>query len=311
MSVSPVLFIAVIGLAGAVFMAALALVPSRSGGGHLLQRLTEVVAGDSGVLYDEERDELERPLSERIVQPLARRLGKLALRFSPQEQIDLVRHQLALAGSTRRPEGVLATRLIGGPVGVVIGILLVNVATMSFPLSIGIPVALGATGYLAPTSMLARRIKQRQREIRSALPSVLDLLTVSMEAGLSFENAMMRVAESEPTALGLEFQKVLNEIRLGRTRSESLEALAERIEVDELSSFVRAVTMAEPLGVSVANVLRIQSEDVRRLRRQRAEQAGHRAPVLMLLPMLGCIFPTIFIMLLGPAVLSVFHSLGH
>jgi len=137
---------------------------------------------------------------------------------------------------------------------------------------------------------------------------VLDLLTISMEAGLSFDASMQRVALSDTSLLADEFKKALNEIRLGKPRADALTSMADRNDVTELTAFVRAVVQAEPLGVSVANVLRIHSEDLRRLRRQRAEQAGHRAPVLMLLPMLGCIFPCVFVMLLGPAVLSVIHS---
>ncbi len=118
----------------------------------------------------------------------------------------------------------------------------------------------------------------------------------------------MRIGEADQSVLALEFQKLLNEVRLGRPRGEAMMAMAERNDVDELTEFCRAVVQAEPLGVSVVNVLRIQSEEMRRKRKQRAEEAGHRAPVLMLLPMMGCIFPCIFVILLGPALIEIFFK---
>jgi tight adherence protein C len=173
------------------------------------------------------------------------------------------------------------------------------------PLNFAAPGALLALGYLYPTSSLKGKVKKRAKELRMQLPGVLDLLCISMEAGLSLDMALMRVTESEAGVLTAEFQKVLNEVRLGRPRMEALLGMAERNAVDELSGFIRAVVQAEPLGVSIANVLRIQSEELRRIRKQRAEEAGHRAPVLMLLPMMGCIFPCVFLILLGPAVVSI------
>jgi tight adherence protein C len=129
-----------------------------------------------------------------------------------------------------------------------------------------------------------------------------------MEAGLSLDMAIMRIGDADQSLLAVEFQKLLNEVRLGRPRGEALMAMAERNDVDELTEFCRAVVQAEPLGVSVVNVLRIQSEEMRRKRKQRAEEAGHRAPVLMLLPMMGCIFPCIFVVLLGPALIELFFK---
>jgi tight adherence protein C len=163
--------------------------------------------------------------------------------------------------------------------------------------------------YLYPTESLKSKAKKRQKVIRLALPGALDLLTVCMEAGLSLDMAIMRVSESDDSVLSGEFQKVINEVRLGRPRSEALLGMADRNDVEELTGFIRSVVQSEPLGVSIANVLRIQSEDLRRMRKQRAEQAGHRAPILMLFPMMCCIFPCIFLMLLGPAALQLlFHA---
>jgi tight adherence protein C len=165
-------------------------------------------------------------------------------------------------------------------------------------------------GYLLPDSMLSRRMKARQKEILLALPSALDLLTISVEAGLGFDAALGRVCEKYRNALSAEFNQVLNEIRLGRPRLEALDDMGSRNKVEELNSFIQAVIQSEQLGVGIANVLRIQSEEIRRRRRQRAEETGQKAPLKMLFPMVCCIFPTLFVVLLGPAALSLISEFG-
>jgi tight adherence protein C len=301
-----ILVAATIGSAVAVFAVVWAVVPARAPG-ILMQRFSESLAVDTSKI-DIDDPELHRPLSERVFRPFLRALGRLAVRFTPGNQIVQVRQRLAQAGWTMRPETLITLQLAGVPIGLCVGIGLVNLAGFDTPLNVGVPLAMGGLGYLAAPSMLKTSMKRRANLVRLGLPNVLDLLTISMEAGLSFDAAMQRVALSDTSLLAGEFKKTLNEIRLGKPRADALTAMADRNNVTELTAFVRAVVQAEPLGVSVANVLRIHSEDLRRLRRQRAEQAGHRAPVLMLLPMLGCIFPCVFVMLLGPAVLSVIHS---
>jgi tight adherence protein C len=305
-SVSVIVAAAAVGCGAAVFAVVWAFAPGRAPG-ILLQRFSESLAIDTAQ-FDPDDPDMHRPLAERVIQPLLRAAGRFALRLTPGGQIVQVRTRIVQAGLSIRPETLLTLQILAVPFGLAIGILLVNAVGFDPPLNAVIPVALLALGYVTPSVLLQRLTRKRADAVRVALPNVIDLLTISMEAGLAFETAMLRVAETEPSALGQEFQKVLNETRLGKPRGEALMGMAERNSVPELTAFVRAVTQAEPLGVSVANVLRIQSEELRRLRRQRAEQAGHRAPVLMLLPMLGCIFPTVFIMLLGPAIISVMHS---
>jgi tight adherence protein C len=155
---------------------------------------------------------------------------------------------------------------------------------------------------------VARRIKKRQKSILLALPSALDLLTISVEAGLSFDAALARVVDKYDNEFSRELTIMLNEVRLGRPRLEALDDVARRCKVEELSNFIQAIIQSETLGVGVANVLRIQSEEIRRKRRQRAEELGQKAPLKMLFPMVGCIFPTLFIVLLGPAVIEVAHQ---
>ena len=282
----------------------LVLMPAPSNG-ILESRLGQGSPLDFTPLLDPDEVELQRPLRERVIDPAVQWVGRFVMRRTRTAQLDALRLRLLKAGSQQRAETVLATRVILLPVGLGVGAMLVSVLGLSGPLTILGPLLLAILGYMYPVSSLSGKTKKRTRAIRSALPGTLDLLTISMEAGLSLDMAIMRVSEADESILGLEFQKVLNEIRLGRPRAEALQGLADRSDVEELGAFVRAVVQAEPLGVSVAHVLRIQSEELRRLRKQRAEEAGHRAPVLMLLPMMGCIFPCIFICLLGPAVLSV------
>ena len=153
------------------------------------------------------------------------------------------------------------------------------------------------------TSGCARRWAGRQKEIRLALPNALDLLTISVEAGLGFDAALVRVTEKYKNALSEEFTQVLNEVRLGRPRLEALDDMGRRVGVEELHSFIQALIQSEQLGVGIAKVLRIQSEEMRRKRRQRAEEQAAQASLKMLFPMILFIFPTIFIVLMGPAVL--------
>ena len=225
---------------------------------------------------------------------------------------DALQEKLNLAG---RPwglnaSGFLALRLLAMMLFTAIGFALALFGALTMPLFAAVPAGGLILGYLAPQMVVARRIKKRQKEILLALPSALDLLTISVEAGLSFDAALTRVVEKYNNAFSRELSIMLNEVRLGRPRLEALDDVGRRCKVEELSNFIQAIIQSEQLGVGVANVLRIQSEEIRRKRRQRAEEQGQKAPLKMLFPMVGCIFPTLFIVLLGPAVIEVAHQFG-
>ncbi|MGA8015684.1 MAG: type II secretion system F family protein [Candidatus Dormiibacterota bacterium] len=295
----------------AVFLAVWYVVPGTQATSLLEQRLASLPDA-TGYDIDLITGEFTQPAFERIVLPLLASVGNLVARRTKEGQLATLRKLVNKAGSRQRPESVLALRLVLPVVFAVVGFglgeLLASDKILAPPQNY-LFVGMGAVlGYMWPTFSLQRKGKKRAKELLLALPGVLDLLTVCMEAGLSLDMAMMRVSEYDKSVLAGEFQKSLNEIRLGRPRADSLMAMAERADVDELSGFVRAMVQAEPLGLSVANVLRIQSEELRRVRKQRAEEAGHRAPVLMLLPMMMCIFPCIFLVLLGPAAVGLFFS---
>jgi tight adherence protein C len=290
-----------------VFLAVWLVVPSTPLASLLEQRLSSVPNAAS---YDIDLDtgEFTQPAFDRIVLPILSSIGGVIAKRTKEGQLQQLRKLVARSGSRQRPETLLALRLIL-PVGAgVICFGLSLLANLTPPQNYLLIVVGAIGGYMYPTLSLERKAKRRQKEILLALSGVLDLLTVCMEAGLSLDMAMMRIGDADQSVLALEFQKLLNEVRLGRPRGEALMAMAERDEVDELTEFCRAVVQAEPLGVSVVNVLRIQSEEMRRKRKQRAEEAGHRAPVLMLLPMMGCIFPCIFVVLLGPALIEIFFK---
>lgn len=254
--------------------------------------------------------ELSLPFFERAIRPTLDAFGRFLTRRTQAGTQQAVQDKLNLAG---RPWGLTASgfyalRLLSLLLFVTIGIALSLLLALQMPNVLMGPVAGGVLGYLLPQLMLSRRIKRRKKEILLALPNALDLLTISVEAGLSFDAALTRVVDKYQNALAQEFTQVLNEVRLGRPRLEALDDLGKRCQVDELTSFVQAIIQSEQLGVGIANVLRIQSEEIRRRRRQRAEELGQKAPLKMLFPMVGCIFPTLFIILLGPAAVEIFFA---
>jgi tight adherence protein C len=163
-------------------------------------------------------------------------------------------------------------------------------------------------GFMLPSIWLSRRIKRRQNEMVKTLPDAIDLLTISVEAGLPFDGAMQRVADKWDNEISRAFGRVLTELRVGKSRRDALRDMAERSDVPDVTSFIAALVQADQLGISIAKVLRIQSEQMRIKRRQRAEEKAHQAPVKMLIPMTFLIFPSIWIVILGPAIIILKRS---
>jgi tight adherence protein C len=265
-----------------------------------------------------EEIELSQPFSERVILPFLRRLGALASRFTPQASLESVQHQLDLAGNPRGLDPTLfwAIRIIA-TLGLGGFILLVTfLAPRDSALSIrtgavkALAFAAGGAliGFMLPVMLLRSRITRRQNIVIKAMPDALDLLTVCVEAGLGLDQAMAKVTEKWENELSLAFERVLQEIRLGKLRRDALRDMAERMEVSDMTSFVAAIIQADQLGVSMGKVLRIQSDQMRVRRRQRAEKKAHEAPVKMLIPMVFLIFPSIYVVLLGPAALILMNS---
>jgi tight adherence protein C len=256
-----------------------------------------------------EEYELGQPFFERTLRPLVKRLSKVGRRGDQGGIIARTDAKLEKAGY---PGGLRGADWMGVKilVAIVFAILffvlfsvIVGPAGGLFFGLIGLPV-----GFMAPEFWLGRKIRSRSMEMVLQLPDALDLLTISVEAGLGFDAALAKVVEKMEGPLVNEFRQALAEIRMGRTRREALRDVAARADAQPISNFIGAIIQAEQLGVPIAKVLQIQSQQLRIERRQRAEEAAAKAPVKMLFPMVGCIFPTIFIVILGPAVVTVMRG---
>jgi len=254
-----------------------------------------------------EEIELQQPLFERTLRPMARRLSGVAQRFASPSKVSRTEKRLLMAGNPGDLGSVdfLGMKLVvaGLVGGIVLAICVLFLGSPAFGFLGGI--ALGGMGFMAPEMWLSRRIKKRQKLILLAVPDTLDLLTISVKAGLSFDGGLAKVVEKTTGPLADEFRRALAEIRVGKVRREALRDIVGRTDVPALSNFIAAIVQAEQLGVPIAKVLQVQSEQLRIERRQRAEEMAAKAPIKMLFPLVGCIFPSMFIVILGPAVLLI------
>ncbi len=257
--------------------------------------------------------ELLVPLQERIVAPIVALASKFGGRFNPPEYVESVRRKHVQAGisSPDKVERFLALRIMGFvfmPVWVIL-ILVINplgLAGMSRIAVLGFGLMVGALG---PTTSLNKKVEARQKAIRLTLPDVMDLLVISVEAGLGFEQALDRVINNVPGELSDEFARVLGESRAGSSRADALRAMDERCDTPEVRSFVLAMIQADTFGVSIGRVLRAQADELRIKRRQRAQEQAQKAPVKMMIPMVFCIFPALFVVVIGPAVINISENL--
>jgi tight adherence protein C len=259
-----------------------------------------------------EEIELAEPFSQRVIKPMLRTIANLFTRLAPQRNIENIQHKLDLAGNPYgwSPAEFTGLRLISMLIsgGLFLGLMLATHA--AWRNLVLVTAVAGALGYFLPTIWLTLRIRNRQAKILRALPDALDLLTISVEAGLGFDAALSRVTEKWTNELTEAFARVLVEIQMGKLRREALRSMAERAEVPELTSFVAAIIQADQLGVSLARVLRIQSEQMRIRRRQRAEELAHQAPIKMMFPLVFLVFPALLVILLGPAIPQLMTALG-
>jgi tight adherence protein C len=256
--------------------------------------------------------ELQQPFIERTLRPFIARLSKAGGRLSSASSTENSERRLALAGN---PGDLRLTDWIG--VKILVGIATGGIIFLIFGLLASALIAgvllglLGiGIGYLLPEFWLGSRIKARQKLILQAIPDTLDLLTISVRAGLGFDAALAKVVEKLPGPLSDEFRRALAEVRVGKSRREALRDMVPRTNVQPLSNFIGAIIQAETLGVSISKVLQVQSEQLRIERRQRAEEMAARAPIKMLFPLVGCIFPSLFIVILGPAIIAIVKALG-
>ena len=278
----------------------------------VMSRLAEATQrGESVSLED---IELQQPFMQRVVIPVIKKIGEISTRFTPQKLLEVTTLKLELAGNPGRIDSstFLATRFIGAAVFGGLLLLISTLPTVEWPfarviLVVGIFTALG---FFFPQLWLQSRINSRQNEVRKAMPDALDLLTICVEAGLGFDAAMSKVSEKWENELSIMFGRAIREVQLGKTQREALRDMADRIGLAELTSFVAAVIQSQILGVSLAKVLRIQSDQMRVKRRQFAEELAHKAPVKMIIPMALLTFPSIMIILMAPAAFQIAGAFG-
>ncbi len=256
-----------------------------------------------------ENDEYREPFYERVVKPVFKILGKKTTKWTPLSLRLKEQHLLMMAGYPNKLtfNEWLAWRTLFWlfSIGIAIFLLLIfhNWFLRILLLFLGL-----MGGYILPILYLQQKKEERKKEIRSGLADNLDLLTVSMEAGLGFDAALSKVIEKGEGALVEELQKLVQEIRIGKSRREALKDLGIRTGVEELNSFATAIIQADQLGISLAKVLRVQAEDIREKRRQYAEEKAMKAPIKILFPLVFFIFPAIFIIILGPAVINIIET---
>ncbi|HHP50717.1 MAG TPA: type II secretion system F family protein [Moorella mulderi] len=255
--------------------------------------------------------EVDRPLVYRLFKPFLERFTSFLNRFIPigrygegwEERLMAA----GLAGSLTVSE-FLALKFLGGMAGLFLVFFLLFFGQLSGLLGFSLALLLPLLGYTLPDFVIASVINNRKRSVRRQLPNMIDLLAISVEAGMGFEGALSLVSEKMGSPLPREIRRALNEIRMGRPRAEALRDMARRLQVEEITSFVGAVNMAEELGTPMAQVLKIQSHEIRRRVRARAEEAARKAPIKMLFPLVIFIFPALFIIILGPALIRLMES---
>lgn len=261
-----------------------------------------------GYEVDNVRDqELLKPMSERTVAPILERLVLLGKRFTPDGYTEKVKARLQASGnsSSDAVDRFIAIKVIGFGLAPLAFILIFGVVGMSGVKGIMAAGLLSAIVIYGPDATLNRRVEERQHEIKQKLPDVLDLLVISVEAGLGFEQALDRTVSSVPGALTREFARMLGEVRAGASRANAMRAMEKRTDVPEVRSFVLAILQADTFGVSIGRVLRAQADEMRIKRRQMAQEKAQKAPVKMMIPMVFCVFPALFVVVIGPAIINI------
>lgn len=244
------------------------------------------------------------PLRDRLLVPASARIAGLMLRLNPRESLEQVHLRLLAAGmQTVSPSGFLAAKGFLAGTGVLAGVAFW--ATSGARIGILMICALGAAGYVAPGMLVGSRARRRREQIQAALPDALDLLAVSVEAGLGFDAAIAKLTDHMDGPLIDELGLALGEMRVGEARQDALKKMAARVDTPELSAFVRAIIQADQLGISLGKILRIQATDSRLKRQAAAEEKAMKAPIKMLFPTVAFIFPSMFIVVLGPAFLQL------
>jgi tight adherence protein C len=295
----------------AVLLLVVALDQSRSEKNRAVRLLESTVSGGGETHVDLREQEMQKGFGTRVLLPIMAGAGRVARRITPLDSRDRITTKLQLAGSIEGwdAERVMAFKVIGAAVGLVAGLVISALIHPAPFIAIVVIALLVFVGFILPDSILNRRVEARQHEIIGTLSDTLDLLTISVEAGLSLNAAIAQVVQNVPGVLSAEFARMLQEIQLGVPRSDAFRHLADRTDVDELNAFALAMIQADVFGVSIANVLRTQAQQLRIKRRQRAEQRAQQTPVKIVFPLVLCILPALFVVIVGPGAIRIVQNL--
>ncbi len=274
----------------------------------ILERLSEIrkMAGEK-----REEDALQLPFWERVVKPAFHSAGNRLGSLAPREIRARVEKKLLYAGDSWNItfNGLVALQLLAGAVFLALSLVIFGMMQMGGSRIFFLTLVMTLMGAYLPMLILNSKVNARQMKIQKELPDMLDLLLVSVEAGLGFDMALQRVADQMPGTLSREFTRALEEVRMGKTREEALRGISARTGVADLNSFISSVIQAEQLGSNIANTLRVQAGSMRQKRRQRVEEIAMKAPVKMLFPLIFFVFPALFVVILGPALIRIFQML--
>ena len=253
--------------------------------------------------------DLDRPFADRVLQPLQQKALGIGRRISGADSADRIRRKLDLAGN---PPGWSVDRVVSGKVvGAVVGLLggfVFSLMLSSIVVKLLVIIGVTVVGFFSPNLYLYQRAHERSERLQRDLPDAIDLLTISVESGLGFDAAVQQVARNTEGPLAEELSRVLREMQIGQSRSDALRAFGDRTNVADVRTFVSAMVQADTFGIPIAQVLRIQSSEMRVKRRQRAEEKAQQVPVKITIPLIFCILPTLFIAVMGPAVISILES---
>lgn len=259
---------------------------------------------------EEMKGELDAPFGDRVLVPLLNRAQGLGRRLTPADANDRIHMKLERAGNPRgwTADRVSAGKVVGFFAALALSLLISVAMGLTFLPTLGFVMAASVAGYMAPNLYLYQQAYDRAEVLQRALPDAIDLLTISVESGLGFDAAIAQVARNTEGPLSEEFARMLQEMQLGRGRTDALRSLGERTDLPDLRAFVSAMVQADAFGIPVAQVLRVQSSEIRVKRRQWAEEAAQKVPVKILVPLIFCILPCLFIAVLGPAAISIMDN---
>ncbi|MFN8232086.1 MAG: type II secretion system F family protein [Actinomycetota bacterium] len=306
------LIVAIASVFGAALLIGLALDQTSSQRKRTVRLLESQVSSSSTAESTNLRErEMERGFGERVLVPVVGGATRIARKVTPLDARERIAKKLLLAGSPPGwdAERILAFKIIGCVGAFVAGLFISKLIGLQGLTGLLVIALLTIAGFLLPDSALSRKVEERQHEILSTLSDTLDLLTISVEAGLSLNAAIAQVVQNVPGTLSSEFARMLQEIQLGVPRSEAFRHLAERTDVEELNAFALAMIQADVFGVSIASVLRTQAQQLRIKRRQRAEARAQQTPVKIVFPLILCILPALFVVIIGPGVIRIMDQI--